>query len=87
MPNLSSTEKWESLIKSFNRSGLSKKAFCEQHGISPGNFHYHKRKLEEKATPRKFYPLVPREEKAVSSSQEITLELPHGIRLTIKGSN
>jgi hypothetical protein len=85
MANLKTTPKWEALIKSFKTSGLSRKVFCEQHGISPGSFYYHRRKLEEKAAPSKFYPLVATCREESTSSEEITLELPHGIRLTIKG--
>jgi len=40
-----STAQWQQLVDEFQESGLTQKAFSDQHGIAPSAFGYWKRKL------------------------------------------
>jgi len=40
-----SAAQWQHLVEEYQQSGLTQKAFSEQHGIAPSAFGYWKRKL------------------------------------------
>lgn len=79
---------WESEVMKYEDSGETFTSFCKRRGLAPSTFRYHVEKHSKKSNKRKkFYPLVPVgvNSEESSRSREISLELPHGIRLTIKG--
>lgn len=70
---------WERVVSSFERSGLSRKAFCEQASVSTSSFDYWRRKLAAK-TPG-FIELPPIERGA---AWEIELDLGGGMALRLR---
>ena len=43
------TQQWAMLIQECNSSGLTKRAFCQQRGISEKSFYYWMRKMRSQA--------------------------------------
>jgi hypothetical protein len=86
MKESSKERDWSSLVSLYENSGLSLGGFCKSHGLAPSTFRYHVEKYSGKPKKRskKFYPLVPVRESS-ESVKEISLDLPHGIRLVIRG--
>jgi hypothetical protein len=72
---------WEQIISSQESSGLNIKRFCEQQGISPTLFHYHKKRLR-KASSSGFIEVSGGFEDA--SWMEISY--PNGVRLKLRGN-
>ena len=80
---------WSQHVESWQSSGLSQNAFCQEHDLKPNTFHYWKQKLTalHKAHPPKpssslsaFVPL------SINSSplttNGLSLRLPNGYELT-----
>jgi hypothetical protein len=74
-----SRTEWERLVSSFERRGLSRKAFCEQASVSISSFDYWRRKLATKAPG--FIELPPIEPGA---AWEIELDLGGGMALRFR---
>lgn len=77
-------EEWHKLVEKYHDSGKSLREFCSEHGFAPSTFRHHLDKKKAKSKQKlSFIPLP----KTVDSLkyQEINLELPSGIRLSIKG--
>ena len=79
MSNRRSREEWSELLQSYANRDCTQDAFCKKHGISAASLKYH----ADRASPvvSKFVPALT----VPSTMQEISLELPSGIRLTIRG--
>lgn len=79
MSNRRSREEWTKLLRLYANRDCTQDAFCKRHGISPASLKYHL----DRATPvaSNFVPALT----APNTVQEISLELPSGIRLTIRG--
>lgn len=80
---------WQSLVKKYENSKSSFTSFCKTHGFAPSTFRYHVEKYSDKEKQKQkkrsnFYPLIP-SSSPTEPQKEISLDLPHGIRLTIKG--
>ena len=75
---------WERNIRQQQKSGLSEAAFCRRAGLSTSSFSYWKRKLTTADDDEGFVQLGcdPPRSTAVT---EMSLELPFGIRLHIRG--
>lgn len=86
-------EKMFSLVDQWRKSGLTRKAFAEKHGITDSSFEYWCRKHDNKVkqrtiTPLDFVELIPKHESKSGACEKITnakveLELPGGIRIKI----
>lgn len=92
MSNRTSREEWKNLVASFESSGENLTLFCKKNGLASSTFRHHVKKhsVKDHQKPEersKFYPLVSSGVKSDNSysTNEISLELPHGIRLIIKG--
>jgi transposase len=74
---------WRRVVRQWRTSGLSVRAFCEQHDLPQASFYGWRRTLAERdAKPRPFMPVhVVPEEKAVdgdsASASGLELRLPH----------
>ncbi|NOX90727.1 MAG: transposase [Calditrichaeota bacterium] len=69
------------IIEQYQKSGLSQAEFCQQTGIKKSTFHYWLKKYR-KESQADFLPISIKEPKA---SLQIELELPNGIKISIKG--
>ncbi|WP_020536411.1 IS66 family insertion sequence element accessory protein TnpA, partial [Lewinella cohaerens] len=45
MSNTALRQRWDAILSEQSRSGLTKKAFCEQRGLNPATFYYWQRRL------------------------------------------
>jgi hypothetical protein len=70
---------WERLVSKFERSGLSRKAFCERAAVSTSTFDYWRRKLAAKAPG--FIELPPVER---GGAWEVELDLGGGVALRLR---
>ena len=79
MSNRRSREEWTELLRRYANRDCTQDGFCKKHGISAASLKYHL----DRRTPvaSKFMPALT----APSTMQEISLEFPSGIRLTIRG--
>lgn len=73
------------LIKEWEISGLSKKAFCRNHGIARSNFFYwiKKWKNSKSETPDGFVDITPG--KADVYHAQYRLRYPNGVQLEVSG--
>jgi transposase-like protein len=73
------------LIKEWEVSGLSKKAFCRNHGIAPSKFFYwiNKWKNTKEEAPDGFVKLSP--DKADFFQSQYRLRYPNGVQLEVSG--
>lgn len=89
MKEESRNKDWQSLVKEYENSKSSFSGFCKTHGFAPSTFRYHVEKYSDKKRQKKkrsnFYPLMIPTSSPAEPQKEISLDLPHGIRLTIKG--
>lgn len=82
---------WKILIDKFANSGQSVSDFCLDNNVTPSAFYYHRRKLlkvSDNKAKSLFYPVTLRPAAKDITREpfpEISLDLPHGIRLTVKG--
>ena len=74
-----SQSEWSELLQLYANRDCTQDAFCKQHGVSAATLKYQL----DRAVPvsSKFIPALT----APSASPEICLELPSGVRLTIRG--
>jgi hypothetical protein len=91
MANQIRGEDWKILVNKYEASGESLTSFCKSHALATSTFRYHIEKHSKNPfspkRKKKFYPLIPMSEvnqKSISE-KEISLDLPYGIKLTIKG--
>ena len=75
-------EQRRQIIQACKKSGLSNKAYCEQHGISKKTYYYWLRKLrrlaKEQAVPQIMEPEAEREEELYIRYRGAELRLPAG---------
>src|SRR5665811_1840585 len=73
------------LIKEWEVSGLSKRAFCRNHGISPSNFFYWVKKWKntEEEVPDGFMQITPVKEDVFHAQYRLTY--PNGVQLEVAG--
>lgn len=76
---------WLEHFQNWERSGLSQKAYCIEHGIKFVTFaHYRHRFLTEQETPAlNFVPVELKALHSVQSVASIQLMLPNGIRVGV----
>lgn len=77
---------WATRISSWSRSGLSRRAWCDRHGVNVHTFDYWRRRLREGPVPRKRRArtaLVPIAVAAAAPEAPLELVLPSGIRLRV----
>ncbi|OGT52486.1 MAG: hypothetical protein A3E84_03145 [Gammaproteobacteria bacterium RIFCSPHIGHO2_12_FULL_42_13] len=77
-------EKWKTLIAEYEKSGLSKIAFCKRNELSSAQFGYYRgvfksKQNEPKKLPNAFVPVKINQQKCVG---EIRLTLPNGFQCT-----
>ena len=79
-------EFWLQRVNAWQQSGLSQKAWCDQHGVSPSQFSYWKRKLQavhvnSETTPRPFVPAVLEDNvfPARVKASSMTVTFPNGV--------
>ena len=82
-------EFWVQRVNVWQQSGLSQKAWCDQHGVSPSQFSYWKRKLQavhvnSDTTPCSFVPAVVEDTvfSAHQTSSSITVTFPNGVTVS-----
>ena len=74
-----SESEWAELLQAYANRDCTQDAFCKNHGISAGTLKYH---LDRSASSfSKFVPALT----APNTLPEVCLELPSGLRLTIRG--
>ena len=73
------------LIKEWEVSGLSKKAFCRNHGIARSIFFYwiNKWKNTKEAAPDGFVEITPVKEEVFQAQYRLTY--PNGVQLEVSG--
>ena len=73
------------LIQEWEVSGLSKKAFCRNHGIAPSKFFYwiKKWKNSKLQTPEGFLEITPNKTDAFHA--QYRLKYPNGVQLEVSG--
>lgn len=92
MTKTSTTDtEWLERIQSWQQSGLSQNAWCQQNDISASKFGYWKRKLEtisaaKPAQHSAFVPVIPDQQSAEpSANSQLTVAFPNGV--TVSGIN
>jgi len=75
-----STEDRRRLIEEHSRSGLTKKAFCEQAGINLGTFHGWRKKVPPLASAPGFAEVA----LCMSPAAPIEIDLPNGVRIRVR---
>jgi hypothetical protein len=77
------TTYWREQIDTWQASGESQQAFCQQHKLSYHRFTYWRRKLADQAVERQRMQsaLVPVRHQPTSSETTLSLVLPSGIEL------
>jgi len=81
-----SSEEWAAIIRGWEQSGLSQKAYCEQHNVKFHNFAYHRKKHEsERHSTRNFTQIKITDKPNIPKSFDAyyRLELPSGGTLSI----
>ena len=74
---------WDEILSEYKNRDCSQKEFCSQRGISAGTLSYQLTiRNKAKKTPQGFIPLSL---SSPSELQEVRLEFPSGIRLSIRG--
>lgn len=77
---------WAARMASWSRSGLSRRAWCDRHGVNVHTFDYWRRRLREVPLPGKRKArrsLVPIVVAAAVPVEPLELVLPGGIRLRV----
>ena len=77
-------QQWTSIIQACCSSGLSKREFCSQHGVSEKSFYYWQRKLRKQIVEATAPQLVPLETDSVS--QDLLQIQYRGAELKLPGS-
>ena len=82
-------EFWLQRVNAWHQSGFSQKAWCDQHGVSPSQFSYWKRKLQavhvnSDTTPSSFVPAVLEDNvfPARETAPSITVTFPNGVTVS-----
>jgi len=86
MAELSNRDIWSGRMASWERSGLSRRAWCNRSGVNVHTFDYWRRRLREAPTPRKRKArteLVPIRVSAPSAAAPVELVLPSGVCLRV----
>ena len=76
-------EKMFELVNHWRESGLSRKAFCAQIGITLSKFSYWVTKSKREATSGGFIPLADTADKG----EVIALIYPNGVKVEVNGGN
>ena len=66
-------EEWTERIATQQRSGISVKQFCKEHGLTEGSFYAWRKRLQEKGPVR--FALVERSARRQERTEETALEL------------
>ena len=84
-------EFWLQRVNAWQQSGLSQKVWCDQHGVSPSQFSYWKRKQQavpvnpdSEPAPSPFVPAVVEDTvfSAHQTSSSITVTFPNGVTVS-----
>lgn len=67
---------WQNIIKQQADSGLSKAAFCREHGISKQTFFYWARKLNSTDAPQRVLPVALTHTSELSSNALLEIQFP-----------
>lgn len=81
-----SSEEWGAIIRGWEQSGLSQKAYCEQHNMKLHNFVYHRKKHQSDQRSTSRFSQIKITGKSNSSENPTglyRLKLPNGITLLI----
>jgi len=89
---------WPAVLRDFRDSGLSRKAFCDQTGVSLASLGYWLKKerspvtddsrmVESTFVELDLSPLAPTVARADDRPDELVVELPMGVVLRFKGSS
>lgn len=84
-PNEKKRRRWQKIIKQWRDSGLSRREFCERHGISPNTLDYYRYKLDLDPgvkSPKKS-PFIKVEAVSSATTVRAVLHLPGGISVEI----
>lgn len=79
--------KWQERIQSWQESGLTQSAWCQQHGIRTSKFGYWKRKLEKASSPTPlpgsgFVSVIAQQEPATPFVAPLSITLPGGVTVS-----
>ena len=85
MKNKSRAEEMAQVLEAQAVSGLSKKAYCEEHGIAPSMFYYWQRRLNEAESGPEEEPGFA--QLAVRPSAELEVRLPGGKWIGVRASS
>ena len=77
-------EHWQAHMEAWQRSGLSRAAYCRQHGINKNTFAYWRHRLKENAAPVK---LVQLPTGTVKQAEKASLRLVVNDRISIDVSD
>ena len=77
-------EDWAAAIKKHKESGLSAREFCRRENLVLGSFRRWKQR-ESGSSSKKFVELTSATDKPATTTWELDIELPNGIRLEFKG--
>jgi len=78
-------EQWREVLRRFEASGLSTRAFCQREGISASSLQRWRSRGDRALAPRFVELAPPRATSAVSSTAwALELELPDGVRLRLR---
>lgn len=81
---------WKNLLEKFERCGLTREQFCEQHDLALATFSLWRRKLRSEVLPipATFVELaIPSQPSEVDATHpgELVVELPYGVVLRFRG--
>ena len=84
-------EQWSALVKAYQASGQSQRAFCDEQGIGQSSLRYWKRRLEPgagieptpAATGSRFVAVQVLEDPPALSDSGLVVISPHGVRVEI----
>ena len=79
-----SDSEWRSIVRKFNAGSLTIKDFCSKEKLVLSTFKRWQQKITAKPTA-KFVDLAPEPIPAASSSWELDIDLPNGVRLLFRG--
>ena len=71
---------WPKLLKLYHKRSSSRAAFCKQHGVTLSTLDYHLRRVKSSTS----FVAAPLVTGALETAGEIVLELPGGIKLTVR---
>lgn len=71
---------WPKLLKLYHRRSSSRAAFCKQHGVTLSTLDYHLRRGKSASA----FVAAPLVNDSIGTASEMVLELPGGIKLTVR---